>query len=612
MRLANRVWKAALLAGACCAIAIPAIGQNAPESILPPGFGDPAPDPPRDRDSGRPADILPSQPARSDPVEGPAAVSPQPADDSSLTAGGDPADGAEDDAEEGDLVAMPLQDLPPGVRRSTARVGILAPEDGGLAANAFGAADGRYLSHLLRETRAPLASRWASILLRRALVSQTDTPTRVNGADWVAERAWLLIRMGEADAARLLVQSVDVDRYTPKMFQVAMQAALATSDPSGLCPLVEPASAVSREPGWTFARAMCAGLAGESAQASALIGTARQRHPGIDGLLAEKVIGAGGNTRRAVTLEWDGVSALTTWRYGLASATAAELPQPLLAGAPSRVRAWHARAPLFAASTRLDSADIAAVLGVYSSAALVDFYGAVADATDPSEIADTPAATLQSAYADPDVSARLAALRTLWAQSAEDKPWQGYARQILTARAAARIPVSQDHAEDSAALVSAMLAAGLDRQAARWASIVRSDTGSLGWALLAVAAPGDGLASDASAMRSFADAAGSEGSRRGDFFLAAMTALGRADRAEVAGMTDTVLFAEEGRWSQALARAVRAREPGTVAILCALGLQGDRWSAVSPSRLHAVISALRQTGFEAEARMIAAEAIMRS
>src|SRR3546814_19132242 len=54
---------------------------------------------------------------------------------------------------------------------------------------------------------------------------------------FAAERAWLLIRMGEPVVARSLIQDVDTGNYTPKLLQVAMQAALATGDPAGLCPL---------------------------------------------------------------------------------------------------------------------------------------------------------------------------------------------------------------------------------------------------------------------------------------------------------------------------------------------------------------------------------------
>jgi hypothetical protein len=66
------------------------------------------------------------------------------------------------------------------------------------------------------------------------------------------------------------------------------------------------------------------------------------------------------------------------------------------------------------------------------------------------------------------------------------------------------------------------------------------------------------------------------------------------------------------RWTKAIDRAARAREPGTVAILAALGLQSRGWNDVSPSNLYHVIAAYRAVGMEAEARMIAAEAVTRS
>ena len=111
------------------------------------------------------------------------------------------------------------------------------PEDAGLTSEAWGGADGPFLSTLMRRMRTPLASRWAHIALRDALLSRIHAPVNVNPVDWVAERAWLLLRLGEADAARMLVADVDVDRFTPKMVQVAVQSALANADAPALCPL---------------------------------------------------------------------------------------------------------------------------------------------------------------------------------------------------------------------------------------------------------------------------------------------------------------------------------------------------------------------------------------
>ena len=96
----------------------------------------------------------------------------------------------------------------------------------------------------MRRMATPLASRWAHIGLRNALLARAPSPGDVHPADWAAERAWLLLRMGEADAAQLLIASVDSDRFTPKMNQVALQSALASSDPSAMIVDDDPAQGV--------------------------------------------------------------------------------------------------------------------------------------------------------------------------------------------------------------------------------------------------------------------------------------------------------------------------------------------------------------------------------
>src|SRR3546814_2943066 len=162
-----------------------------------------------------------------------------------------------------------------------------------MAPNAFGVQSGRFLATLMKETQAPITARWASILLRRALLSATDTPRDIDGADWVAERAWLLLRMGEADSARLLVQSVDSDRFTPRLYAIAMQTYLATADPAGLCPLSAGALRFSKEPGWDMTRAICPALSGDQGSASGALNQAQRRGVvrGHDYRLAAKVGG---------------------------------------------------------------------------------------------------------------------------------------------------------------------------------------------------------------------------------------------------------------------------------------------------------------------------------
>jgi hypothetical protein len=126
----------------------------------------------------------------------------------------------------------------------------------------------------MRRMRTPVASRWAHIALRDALLAKTAAPANVNPVDWVAERAWLLLRLGEADAARLLVAGVDTDRFTPKMVQVGVQSALANSDPAALCPLEE--GIRKYDPGIrALVQSMCASLAGEPEQAGSEAPTSR-------------------------------------------------------------------------------------------------------------------------------------------------------------------------------------------------------------------------------------------------------------------------------------------------------------------------------------------------
>ena len=56
----------------------------------------------------------------------------------------------------------------------------------------------------------------------------------------------------------------------------------------------------------------------------------RGRIGGIDLALADKVVGAGADTGRAVTIEWEPVDRLTSWRFGLATATGMMPPDRLI------------------------------------------------------------------------------------------------------------------------------------------------------------------------------------------------------------------------------------------------------------------------------------------
>lgn len=599
--------KFVFLAGAASLgfVAIPAFSQDAPESLLPPGFGN---------SSQQPKEQEPSP--ETPPT--PASTEPQPPRPSSQ-----PLPGLSAFDSEGEVIEDLLADRPPPIeipddaRRPTNVVGVLEPGNWGLGANAYAGANGRFLSTLMRRADAPLPSRWTSMLLRRALLSRVPAPSFVHPVDWVAERAWLLLRMGEADAARMLVQAVDVDQFTPKMFSVAVQTALATADPAGLCPLVAEGRETSDEPVWALSDAMCAALAGEASRASTLIDQARRRGPvgGIDLTLAEKVIGAGTDTRRAVTVEWEGVDSINSWRFGLAAATGLAVPRPLMNRAGSHMKAWEARAPMIPLAERVDAAQTAASLGVFSNASLVEMYSLLHDNIDVTEISESVGEKLRIAYSAASPDRRLSAISDLWDDA--ETPAERHARSILTAVAASRIPPSPERAEVAARLIASMLSAGMDRHAARWSDAVEAMDGEAShraWALLAVASPQPAVEIDAGRIGSYEDSDDSDGSYKTKLLFAALAGLGRIDAGDAENLAERyeVPIGRENQWTRMLDRAVATRQPGTVALLAAVGMQTPNWQGVPPSHLYRIVRALRQVGLEYEARMIAAEALSRS
>ncbi len=590
--------KACLLAGAALLVALPALGQNraAPESLLPPGFGDPETLPP------------PEEKAPVQPRTPPTAPSATPGDS-------DPAGNLLGDVEEIELdqTALPRPTnyftIPQGSARPTELVGPLEPGNFGLGPDAFGRGNGPLWAALMRRLDAPLPSRWTSILLRRALLSRVAAPAGVEPVDWAAERAALLLQMGEADAARMLVQAVDVEYYTPRMVEVAAQTALATADPAALCPLVAPARAWSSDPVWILADGMCAALEGEAARASALIDQARnEAGTSVDLLLAEKVVGAGAETRRAVNIEWQGVDEVDPWRFGLAAAAGVPIPERLMSRAEPRIHAWLARAPMLPLGDRLAAASVAASLGVFSSHSLVELHSLVLDQTDPAEAAGTVGARLRTAWIARGAGERVEALRSLWRQS--EAPDQRYAGYVLTAGAAGRIPPSDAFAADAGNLIAAMLSAGMDGQAERWAPVVeQAGESDRAWALLAVGAPRPAVGLDAGRIEAFRAADDSAGRMRSQLLVAALAGLGRIgpDVAAQSGLR----LGDGDAWTAAIDQAARDRAPGAVALLAGVGMQAGDWSGVPPQYLFRIVRALRAVGLDYEARMIAAEALAR-
>jgi len=556
----------------------------------------------------------PTQPAPATPVQNEQAADTSTQTETAAEGGAD--ETAVEEVSSANLVQLtPAVEYPGWARRDPWTVGAIRPSDAGLGDDAWGTTSGTFLSTLMRRMDTPLASRWLHIALRDALLAKLHAPADVHPVDWTAERAWLLLRLGEADAARLLVAGVDTDRFTPKMVQVAVQSALANADAPALCPLEDGIRKYDANV-LALVRAMCASLAGEPDNASAMIDQARRygRIGGVDLALAEKVVGAGGNGGRSATIEWDPVDSLTAWRFGLATGTGMVIPDRLINGSPAQLRAFQARAPLLTPQQRLPSAQIAAGLGVFSSQTMVDLYSAIYDTTDPNDLSGSDAWQLRQAFVGKDRDTKLDAIRKLLGTGKDSLTRE--AARALVARAATLVEPDAKLAKDAPELISAMLAGGYDQAAARWIEAVgRMDDADNDrcWAMLALAAP-DIADVGTSRITSFIRRDNSRDHVRSALLVAGLAGLGRisADTANSLNRKYDLGLGHVTSWTKAIDAAAARGDGGTVLVLAGSGFQTPYFDRVPSSHMYHAIAALNRTGLGFDARMIAAEALSRT
>lgn len=608
--------KAFLLTAAAIALCSSlVVAQDAPESLLPPGFDTaPAPTPSRPQ----PAPKAPRAASTPSAIASGTVIQPSPSQPESATASPVLLPGKLPSIEEieamttdevDELLGLkPKFDIPPAARRSLDRVGVLSSSEGGLPARSLTMQPASLVRAALAGTRGPLVSRWGHILLRRTLSSRLAPPAGMSPLEFAALRASLLNRLGEPVIARALVQTVDSAEYTPALTNAAFDAYLATSDIIGICPVVRLRRDLRKDAEWELSRSICAAFAGEANSAKRELDKALSRGiaPRIDVLLAQRVAGAAGDGRGAVTIEWDGVNELTPWRFALANALGLEIPETLLSGAGTYYRQSAVLAPMLPLAQRAESADIAASRGILSASAMVDLYSQIYADGEVGGTAATNASLLREAYVASSLGDRLDALRTLWGAEEAD-----YGRYVLTAYAAARIPPSGDAADDAAALVASMLSAGLDRNALRWGKVV--DEGSLAWAQLVLVQPRPNGTISAGALDGFIDADDSDEQRKSRFFVASLAALGRISGEELSDATGrlSINLDRQTRWTRLIDLAAQHRNQPLVAMLAGLGMQGSNWDKMTARHLYHIVSALNRVGLAAEARMIAAEAVAR-
>ena len=571
---------AGLLAGAVT-LAWPVVGQQAagPKSLLPDAAEAPVPAPPPPVAEAPVPAPAPGEAAPL-PEAAPAAVAPATAAPSAF-------------------------DLPAATGASVEIAGPLTPAMGGYGTAIFTGSDGRFVAGLLRRLDTPLASRWAHIVLRRALLSQSAAPEGVAPADWIAWRAAVLLRMGEADGAVLLVDAVPVDRFTPLLYKVAGQAHLAAADPAGLCPFAQTGTAVSRDPLWRLAVGMCGGMAGDDLTSAATFDALRGRGQvdRFDLQLGERIATLSGGGGRAANIEWETAPGLTPYRFGIAAAAGVRIPDARLAGFGVTRQGWVLRAPGIGDAARLAAVVPAAGLGIASATELVSTISATA--SDAADLGSTPAGDLRAAFASASLDDRYTALKTI--RDAAKTPLARYAALIETSLPAARLPVDKAHSAEAPDVVAALLAGGQEARAAAWWRAVQGDDTARAkvWGLLAAAGLLPATPGEFTAWRK------ADGDpHRAALLLAGLDALGRTTGDWSAERRDAGLTTVANSWTRAITAAAAAGRGGEVAVLAATGLQSD-FTSVPPAQLGAIVAAYDRVGLHRTARLLLAEAVTR-
>lgn len=604
------------------------LAQNAPESLLPPGFDKPRPAPsrvatPPARPAPAPVPVTRGSASGNSSASSVAVpvVQQVPAATSASAAPGLPAgvriptlqelEAMSPDELDELLGLKPRSDMPPAARRSLKQVGVLADYEGGLPAGSLARQSGALVRATLDGNKGQLVSRWGHILLRRALASRLDAPQGMNPADFAAARAALLVRMGEGEVARAVVQDVDAGNYTDSLTRAALDAYAFTADITGICPAVTVQGGARKDAEWRVLRSVCQAFQGDGTAAMAQLDRMQGGGvwPKIDMLLAQKYAGAAGKARRAVTIEWDGVTEMTPWRYAFTIATGLEPPASLMRDAPDRYAYAAALAPMVPLTTRAEGADKAAAAGILSSAAMIDLYSQIYAQEDITGDWADRAGLLRTAYTGEAPSDRMAAIAQLWDAGKDSRV--RYSRMVLTAYAAARMPVQDAFADQSADLVASMLAAGLDANALRWAS--QAEVGSLTWAQLALASPKRGTPVASGALESFYSDDDSDNYRKSRFLLAGLAGLGRIDQSTASDFASKleINLNRQTRWTRLIDQAADLNNAALVCLLAGVGMQGDGWDKMTSVHLYHIVSALNRVGLSAEARMIAAEAVAR-
>jgi len=513
-----------------------------------------------------------------------------------------------------------------GLLTTVGTIGWQDPARVGLNERLWAGIGAQPLARLMRAVPAPRASRNAHRLLARALAARVSAPSGPI-APLATAHIGLLLRMGEASSAKAVADRVPLGAYDEPLFGVAGVAQLAAMDLAGLCPLATDAVTFSRDTLWTLAQGACLALKGDEAGAALAIDIARKTEA-IDPLdveLTDRVVNAISGGVYGGGLDWPAGARLTVFRAAMLAMSGTAPPLPALGRAPLPLKAWVATNPGLPLATRIAAARVAAGSGVMDGAGYIGLWSARHAELDPARAVKSRQDILRRAHAAPTYSERIEALRTLWAVA--DRPLDRVAMALLTARAAAGIPVHARHADVAPDLVRTLLLAGETKSARRWLPVLQaaaadgdSDAGRALirlWPLFVVADTAGTARHKPALFDLWWDAIDDDSAvdrpRLGQLMAAATEGLGRGLDADAIDDLPRKARLATGpdRFGQRIATAARNRQDGLVILLAAAAV-GQRPQDVDPSRLRALCAALRAIGQERAAALIAIDLLIQN
>jgi hypothetical protein len=508
------------------------------------------------------------------------------------------------------VTAPPI--LPPALPPVDLGGGGSLPGRAGLGAAAWQASNGGFATQLMLKMSPVTASRYQHILLRRLLLTPAKPPVGADPVKFLNARAHLLLRQGEVEAAKMVLNTLPQSAYTRQSYAVAAQAHMAAIDLPSACPLATRAIVFSPDSQWPLIAGVCSALQGDEGGAALGLDIARQEGKvnRFDLMLAEQMVTALSGGGRGGDIAWPGNGIFTSYRLGGVYSSGQRFTRAALLKAPAVVHYWLARSGAVDSDTRWMMAWSATARGVMSAAEFSSLWAARGATMDERARAYRPEGVYQQAFAAPNLLARRQAFAQVLNFGKSDA--SRTAMWALLAAPAAAYPPRSDQLAFAPTAVRAMIMGGRLQDAMRWWPALASSKAKESYQIWALLLASNGNKS-LPVLQDHADAwaeaqSGDDKDRRIEMTFAVLQGLGYGLKAPFGKnpgeADDTGLF-------EKLADAVKRKARGEVVLLAHLAL-GQSWAQCDPAVLFTVLRAYRAVGLGVEARMIGAEAMIMS